>query len=93
MQSRTIHPLCSQIRRRLHVILLCTTPCCSPSPPGFRDVWAEVARPLWSCAAKSLGRDDPDMWCLLQQEKDRQCRGLGLIASEVRPPKNCRGGG
>uniref|UniRef100_A0A8D3BSB0 Uncharacterized protein n=1 Tax=Scophthalmus maximus TaxID=52904 RepID=A0A8D3BSB0_SCOMX len=42
---------------------------------------------------RSLGRDDPDMWCLLQQEKDRQCRGLGLIASEVRPPKNCRGGG
>lgn len=38
---------------------------------------------------ESLGRDDPDMWCLLQQEKDRQCRGLGLIASEVRPPKNC----
>ncbi|KAF0036482.1 hypothetical protein F2P81_011794 [Scophthalmus maximus] len=26
------------------------------------------------------------MWCLLQQEKDRQCRGLGLIASEDSTP-------
>ncbi|XP_074500888.1 serine hydroxymethyltransferase, mitochondrial-like [Sebastes fasciatus] len=31
---------------------------------------------------ESLARDDPEMWSLLQQEKDRQCRGLELIASE-----------
>lgn len=31
----------------------------------------------------SLAQDDPEMWDLLQKEKDRQCRGLELIASEV----------
>ncbi|MEQ2296989.1 Serine hydroxymethyltransferase 2 [Ameca splendens] len=31
---------------------------------------------------ESLAQDDPEMWNLLQQEKDRQCRGLELIASE-----------
>ncbi|MEQ2289351.1 hypothetical protein AMECASPLE_032048 [Ameca splendens] len=31
----------------------------------------------------SLAEDDPEMWALLQKEKDRQCRGLELIASEV----------
>ena len=32
---------------------------------------------------ESLSEDDPEMWALLQKEKDRQCRGLELIASEV----------
>lgn len=32
---------------------------------------------------ESLAHDDPEMWDLLQKEKDRQCRGLELIASEV----------
>ncbi|XP_027144244.1 serine hydroxymethyltransferase, mitochondrial [Larimichthys crocea] len=31
---------------------------------------------------ENLAQDDPEMWNLLQQEKDRQCRGLELIASE-----------
>ncbi|KAK9515560.1 hypothetical protein VZT92_026196 [Zoarces viviparus] len=31
---------------------------------------------------ENLARDDPEIWRLLQQEKDRQCRGLDLIASE-----------
>lgn len=31
-----------------------------------------------------LAQDDPEMWDLLQKEKDRQCRGLELIASEVK---------
>ncbi|KAE8293258.1 hypothetical protein D5F01_LYC08363 [Larimichthys crocea] len=31
---------------------------------------------------ENLAQDDPKMWNLLQQEKDRQCRGLELIASE-----------
>lgn len=31
----------------------------------------------------SLSDSDPEMWELLQREKDRQCRGLELIASEV----------
>ncbi|MCI4375288.1 hypothetical protein PGIGA_G00107710 [Pangasianodon gigas] len=30
----------------------------------------------------SLAQDDPEMWGLLKKEKDRQCRGLELIASE-----------
>lgn len=33
---------------------------------------------------ESLAQDDPEMWGLLQKEKDRQCRGLELIASEVK---------
>jgi glycine hydroxymethyltransferase len=32
---------------------------------------------------ESLAEDDPEMWALLRSEKDRQCRGLELIASEV----------
>uniref|UniRef100_A0A671XVK3 Serine hydroxymethyltransferase n=1 Tax=Sparus aurata TaxID=8175 RepID=A0A671XVK3_SPAAU len=31
---------------------------------------------------ESLAQDDPEMWDLLTKEKDRQCRGLELIASE-----------
>eukprot|EP00064_Thunnus_orientalis_P005043 superscaffoldBa00000480_g5056 len=31
---------------------------------------------------ETLSQDDPEMWHLLQREKDRQCRGLELIASE-----------
>ncbi|KAJ3601972.1 hypothetical protein NHX12_029733, partial [Muraenolepis orangiensis] len=31
---------------------------------------------------ESLAQDDPEMWDLLKGEKDRQCRGLELIASE-----------
>ncbi|XP_010794602.1 serine hydroxymethyltransferase, mitochondrial-like [Notothenia coriiceps] len=31
---------------------------------------------------ETLAQDDPQMWSLLQQEKNRQCRGLELIASE-----------
>lgn len=34
---------------------------------------------------ESLSDSDPEMWELLQKEKDRQCRGLELIASEVGP--------
>uniref|UniRef100_A0A8C6WLL4 Serine hydroxymethyltransferase n=1 Tax=Neogobius melanostomus TaxID=47308 RepID=A0A8C6WLL4_9GOBI len=40
----------------------------------------EVERP-WT-GQESLAVDDPEMWDLLQKEKDRQCRGLELIASE-----------
>lgn len=32
---------------------------------------------------ESLAQDDPEVWDLVQKEKDRQCRGLELIASEV----------
>uniref|UniRef100_A0A4W3K3I6 glycine hydroxymethyltransferase n=1 Tax=Callorhinchus milii TaxID=7868 RepID=A0A4W3K3I6_CALMI len=31
---------------------------------------------------ESLAESDPEMWELVQREKDRQCRGLELIASE-----------
>uniref|UniRef100_A0A8B9RG38 Serine hydroxymethyltransferase n=1 Tax=Astyanax mexicanus TaxID=7994 RepID=A0A8B9RG38_ASTMX len=41
---------------------------------------AEHDRP-WT-GQDSLAQDDPEMWDLLQKEKDRQCRGLELIASE-----------
>lgn len=39
---------------------------------------------VWT-GQESLAHDDPEMWSLLQQEKDRQCQGLELIASEVSP--------
>ncbi|KAB0397265.1 hypothetical protein E2I00_005318 [Balaenoptera physalus] len=35
----------------------------------------------WS-GQESLSDSDPEMWELLRREKDRQCRGLELIASE-----------
>uniref|UniRef100_A0A8C5I0E1 Serine hydroxymethyltransferase n=1 Tax=Gouania willdenowi TaxID=441366 RepID=A0A8C5I0E1_GOUWI len=40
----------------------------------------EEERP-WT-GQESLAQDDPEMWDLLTKEKDRQCRGLELIASE-----------
>lgn len=42
----------------------------------------EVASRGWT-GQESLSDSDPEMWELLQREKDRQCRGLELIASEV----------
>uniref|UniRef100_A0A8C5FL14 glycine hydroxymethyltransferase n=1 Tax=Gadus morhua TaxID=8049 RepID=A0A8C5FL14_GADMO len=49
-----------------------------------------ICYPLWRGLSSggqwtgqdSLAQDDPEMWSLLTQEKDRQCRGLELIASE-----------
>ena len=41
-----------------------------------------VGRFLWT-GKDSVALDDPEINALLQQEKDRQCRGLELIASEV----------
>lgn len=38
--------------------------------------------PGWT-GQESLAESDPEMWSLVQKEKDRQCRGLELIASEV----------
>lgn len=35
----------------------------------------------WS-GQETLGESDPELWKLVQKEKDRQCRGLELIASE-----------
>ncbi|XP_046881947.1 LOW QUALITY PROTEIN: serine hydroxymethyltransferase, mitochondrial [Hypomesus transpacificus] len=51
-----------------------------------RGQQSQAASPLeeerpWS-GQDSLAADDPEMWSLLRQEKDRQCRGLELIASE-----------
>ncbi|XP_061335518.1 serine hydroxymethyltransferase, mitochondrial [Pezoporus flaviventris] len=37
--------------------------------------------PAWT-GQESLAESDPEMWALVQKEKDRQCRGLELIASE-----------
>jgi len=38
--------------------------------------------PGWT-GQESLAESDPEVWTLVQKEKDRQCRGLELIASEV----------
>lgn len=37
---------------------------------------------LWT-GQEALEQDDPEMYDLIKQEKDRQVRGLELIASEV----------
>ncbi|XP_057244322.1 serine hydroxymethyltransferase-like, partial [Malurus melanocephalus] len=37
--------------------------------------------PGWT-GQESLAESDPEIWNLVQKEKDRQCRGLELIASE-----------
>ncbi|XP_061871647.1 serine hydroxymethyltransferase, mitochondrial [Colius striatus] len=37
--------------------------------------------PSWT-GQESLAESDPELWALVQKEKDRQCRGLELIASE-----------
>ncbi|XP_056370941.1 serine hydroxymethyltransferase, mitochondrial [Oenanthe melanoleuca] len=37
--------------------------------------------PGWT-GQESLADSDPEVWSLVQKEKDRQCRGLELIASE-----------
>lgn len=42
---------------------------------------------------ESLSDSDPEMWELLQKEKDRQCRGLELIASEVGAGETVQGVG
>ena len=39
-------------------------------------------RTLWT-GRDSLAEDDPEVDNIIQKEKDRQCRGLELIASEV----------
>ncbi|XP_025903056.1 serine hydroxymethyltransferase, mitochondrial [Nothoprocta perdicaria] len=44
-----------------------------PAPPA--------AAPAWT-GQESLAESDPELWALLRQEKQRQCRGLELIASE-----------
>lgn len=71
--------------------LLCQQPLCQRAPAilGVRGQQSHAAtravdeeRP-WT-GQDSLAQDDPEMWNLLQKEKDRQCRGLELIASEVR---------
>lgn len=45
--------------------------------------------PSWT-GQESLADSDPEVWGLVQKEKDRQCRGLELIASEV-GSRMCRG--
>ncbi|XP_048877777.1 serine hydroxymethyltransferase, mitochondrial [Brienomyrus brachyistius] len=64
-----IRPLCQHAPRAL-----CT---------GTRGQHSQAAVPEhpWT-GQESLAQDDPEMWELLRREKDRQCRGLELIASE-----------
>uniref|UniRef100_A0A452HJ95 glycine hydroxymethyltransferase n=1 Tax=Gopherus agassizii TaxID=38772 RepID=A0A452HJ95_9SAUR len=55
--------------------------------PGLRAQHSRAAAaatgevPGWT-GQESLAESDPEMWELVQKEKDRQCRGLELIASE-----------
>ncbi|TMS19546.1 Serine hydroxymethyltransferase, mitochondrial, partial [Larimichthys crocea] len=65
-----------------------TRPLCHRAPVrlSVRGQQSHAARSVdedrpWT-GQESLAQDDPEMWDLLQKEKDRQCRGLELIASE-----------
>ena len=56
---------------------------------GWNSFFANLARSshvlrasLWT-GQEALEQDDPEMYDLIKQEKDRQVRGLELIASEV----------
>ncbi|KAG8452517.1 hypothetical protein GDO86_004343 [Hymenochirus boettgeri] len=42
---------------------------------------SQAGNQVWT-GQESLAEGDPEMWELVQKEKDRQCRGLELIASE-----------
>ncbi|KAM3935093.1 serine hydroxymethyltransferase, mitochondrial [Leptodactylus fuscus] len=42
---------------------------------------SQAGNQFWN-GQESLAENDPEMWNLVQKEKDRQCRGLELIASE-----------
>ncbi|XP_035244430.1 serine hydroxymethyltransferase, mitochondrial isoform X1 [Anguilla anguilla] len=66
-------------------------PLCRRAPaPACLGVRAQHSQPASRAAdfekpwtgQDSLATDDPEMWDLLLREKDRQCRGLELIASE-----------
>jgi len=76
---------------RGNLLLFCSQPLCQQAPVrlSVRGQQSHAAtravdedRP-WT-GQESLAEDDPEMWNLLLKEKDRQCRGLELIASEVR---------
>ena len=51
------------------------------SGPAGRGVRWPVSRLLWT-GREDISEDDPEMWKLLQTEKERQRTGLELIASE-----------
>ncbi|CAI5647051.1 serine hydroxymethyltransferase, mitochondrial [Oreochromis niloticus] len=79
------------LRQRLQPLFLSASACLGRQ----RQMTAKSCRRHFSSSSSSsssssdgwtgqeiLAQDDPEMWRLLQQEKDRQCRGLELIASE-----------
>ncbi|KAM4795790.1 serine hydroxymethyltransferase, mitochondrial [Rhinophrynus dorsalis] len=54
--------------------------CCHARAQHSQAV-SQVGNQIWT-GQDSLAADDPEMWNLVQKEKDRQCRGLEMIASE-----------
>uniref|UniRef100_A0A673FTQ7 glycine hydroxymethyltransferase n=1 Tax=Sinocyclocheilus rhinocerous TaxID=307959 RepID=A0A673FTQ7_9TELE len=69
-------------------LICCVCPVCRRVPSAARGRSQHSAPAVaddersWT-GQESLAQDDPEMWDLLQKEKDRQSRGLELIASEV----------
>ncbi|XP_067170184.1 serine hydroxymethyltransferase, mitochondrial [Apteryx mantelli] len=49
--------------------------------PAAAAAAAARSAPGWT-GQESLAESDPEMWALVRKEKERQCRGLELIASE-----------
>lgn len=81
----------SSLLHRTLQLLLCRQPLCQRIPIrlSVRGQQSQASTHAvdedcsWT-GQESLAQDDPEMWDLLQKEKDRQCRGLELIASEVK---------
>ena len=51
------------------------------TPPPSATISSARRRGIWT-GREALVDDDPEMWALLQEEKNRQRTGLELIASE-----------
>ncbi|XP_073469926.1 serine hydroxymethyltransferase, mitochondrial [Aquarana catesbeiana] len=69
MLSFSVRRLAQPLRRCCHVRAQHTRPA------------SHVGKQPWN-GQESLADNDPEMWDLVQKEKDRQCRGLEMIASE-----------
>ncbi|KAJ8259384.1 hypothetical protein COCON_G00183960 [Conger conger] len=78
MLSLTLRQLARPLCRRAPAVGSCLGGRGQHSLPASRA--ADQEKP-WT-GQDSLATDDPEMWDLLVREKDRQCRGLELIASE-----------
>ncbi|XP_069509670.1 serine hydroxymethyltransferase, mitochondrial [Ambystoma mexicanum] len=68
-----IRRLVRPLARKSQAVLAAPTRAQHSAPASHAGQWR---------GQESLAEDDPEVWDLVKREKDRQCRGLELIASE-----------